>query len=257
MPVIVERAGSHPEEARAASGVATEPSSKIAASGGKTAPQPFHILPGTSGIATVLDIGLINNMPDAALESTERQFIELLDAAARNIVVRLRLFCLPEVPRSEAGQQYLRTCYSDIVELWSNGLDGLIVTGTEPRAPSLKEEPYWGALTRVADWADANAVSAVWSCLAAHAAVLHMDGIGRHALADKRFGVFDCAAISEHPSLAGVKSPLRIVHSRWNELHEDELAACDYVVLTRSAEAGADMFRPMSLRYSRSKARSS
>jgi homoserine O-succinyltransferase len=189
-----------------------------------------------------LDVGLINNMPDAALESTERQFVGLLDAAASNVVVRLKLLSSPDVPRSEAGQRYLSGRYSDIGELWNSRFDGLIVTGTEPRAPSLMDEPYWVTLTKVADWAERNVVSTVWSCLAAHAAVLHIDGIGRHPLDDKRFGVFDCARVSDHPLMVGVPSPLRIAHSRWNELHESELAASDYTILTRSAEAGVDTF---------------
>ena len=42
-----------------------------------------------AGGLPVLDIGLVNNMPDAALDSTERQFVELLDGAARDVVVRL------------------------------------------------------------------------------------------------------------------------------------------------------------------------
>ena len=36
-----------------------------------------------------VDIGLINNMPDAALDATERQFRALLTAAADNTAVRL------------------------------------------------------------------------------------------------------------------------------------------------------------------------
>jgi homoserine O-succinyltransferase/O-acetyltransferase len=189
-----------------------------------------------------LDIGLINNMPDAALESTERQFIRLLDAAATDIVVRLKLFSSPDVPRSDDGQRYLSESYSDIAELWNSRLDGLIVTGTEPRAPSLMDEPYWIMLTKVADWAECKAVSTVWSCLAAHAAVLHLDDIRRYPLEQKRFGVFDCAKVSDHPLMTGVPSPLRIAHSRWNELHESELIASDYAVLTRSTEAGVDAF---------------
>jgi homoserine O-succinyltransferase/O-acetyltransferase len=189
-----------------------------------------------------LDIGLINNMPDAALESTERQFVELLDAASKNTIVRLWLFSLPDVPRSEAARRQLSSSYSDITELWNCRLDGLIVTGTEPRAPSLTDEPYWGSFTKVADWAEDSAVSTVWSCLAAHAAVLHLDGVGRHALANKRFGVFDCASVSAHPLLDGIASPMRVAHSRWNELREDELALAEYVILTRSAGAGVDLF---------------
>ena len=62
-------------------------------------------------------------------------------------------------------------------------------------------------MTRILEWARENTHSTVWSCLAAHAAVLHMDGIGRHRSADKHFGVFECVRVSEHPLLAG--APLR------------------------------------------------
>jgi hypothetical protein len=43
-----------------------------------------------------IEIGLVNNMPDAALEATERQFVELIRAATNDIVVRLRLYALPD-----------------------------------------------------------------------------------------------------------------------------------------------------------------
>ena len=51
-----------------------------------------------------LTIGLVNNMPDAACEATERQFIELLRAAASDVVVLLKLFSVATVPRSEAAR---------------------------------------------------------------------------------------------------------------------------------------------------------
>ena len=89
-----------------------------------------HSVFAEAGVAS-LDIGLINNMPDAALESTERQFVELLEAAAGHVVVRLRLLSLPQVPRSEAGREYLQQSYSDIAGLWDSRLDGLIVAAQE------------------------------------------------------------------------------------------------------------------------------
>ncbi len=189
-----------------------------------------------------LEVGLVNNMPDAALESTERQFLELLHAAAQDIPVRLRLFALPHVPRAEAGRRHLDASYSGIADLWNCRLDALIVTGTEPRAPSLADEPYWSSLTRVLDWAQANTASTVWSCLAAHAAVLHMDGIERRALDEKCFGLFDCAKASDHPLLAGIGARLRIPHSRCNELAEQALTSCNYTILTQSPDAGVDAF---------------
>src|SRR5437660_811121 len=44
-------------------------------------------------------VGLVNNMPDAALASTEAQFSALLAAAAGRHSVQLRVSSLPEVPR--------------------------------------------------------------------------------------------------------------------------------------------------------------
>ncbi|HEV8439247.1 MAG TPA: homoserine O-succinyltransferase [Methylomirabilota bacterium] len=192
--------------------------------------------------ATCVDIGLINNMPDAALEATERQFLALLDAAADDIVVRLTLYALPDVPRADAGRRHVSTFYSGLADLWDSHLDGLIVTGTEPRAPNLMHEPYWGSLTRVLEWAERHTHSTVWSCLAAHAAVLHLDGVGRRALSDKRFGVFPCARVSEHPLTAALSPRLSMPHSRWNDVPEDALTSCGYRVLTRSPVAGTDMF---------------
>jgi homoserine O-succinyltransferase len=189
-----------------------------------------------------VDIGLINNMPDSALEATERQFLALLDAAAEGIVVRLSLYSLPDVPRTDTGRRYLSRCYAGIEELWNRQLDGLIVTGTEPQAANLMHEPYWGSLTRVLEWADHSTHSTVWSCLAAHAAVLHFDGIGRQALPDKRFGLFEYARVADHDLTAGVPFRMQMPHSRWNDVSEDALTSCGYRVLTQSEDASVDMF---------------
>ncbi len=189
-----------------------------------------------------VDIGLINNMPDAALKATERQFRALLRTAADGLVVRLTLYSLPEVPRTAFGRDHVNSFYARIDDLWDSHLDGLIVTGTEPRAPNLMDEPYWGTLTRVFEWAEENTYSTICSCLAAHAALLYIDGIGRQALGDKRFGVFECARVSDHQLTAGAPSRVRMPHSRWNEIPEDALAACGYRVLTRSNDAGVDTF---------------
>jgi homoserine O-succinyltransferase len=188
-----------------------------------------------------IDIGLINNMPDAALDATERQFRALLGAAAKGIVVRLTLYTLPEVPRTDFGRQQVSR-YSDFGDLWGRHHDGLIVTGTEPRAADLKDEPFWGSLTRVLEWAERHTYSTVLSCLAAHVGILHIDGIVRRPLGDKRFGVFECVRASDHPLTAAAPSRLQMPHSRWNEIPEEALLACGYRVLTRSEDAGVDAF---------------
>jgi homoserine O-succinyltransferase/O-acetyltransferase len=189
-----------------------------------------------------IDVGLINNMADSVLESTERQFVKLLAAASEDILVRLRFYSLPSIPRTASGRRHLNCLYFGIGELWGSHCDGLIVTGREPAASDLKDEPYWASLTEIVDWTEENSVITVWSCLAAHAAALHLDGVRRHALVDKRFGVFEYEKIADHPLLQDMQGPVRIPHSHFNEVREDDLTACGYTVLTRSASAGVDAF---------------
>jgi homoserine O-succinyltransferase/O-acetyltransferase len=189
-----------------------------------------------------VSVGLINNMPDAAFEATERQFTDLIQAAAPNVVVLLKLFVIPEVPRAGAARAALAGRYRDIAALWEAPLDGLIVTGTEPRAKNLRDEPYWETLSKVVDWAKDHTASTIWSCLAAHAAVLHGDGIERRALPQKQFGVFDCRLAADHPMTQHFPEPLWVPHSRYNDLPERALASCGYRILTRSQAAGVDSF---------------
>jgi homoserine O-succinyltransferase len=189
-----------------------------------------------------IEIGLVNNMPEAALESTEQQFLELLGAAAGDSWVHLRFFSLPGVPRSERGRSYLSRSYGDVGDIRKAELDGLIVTGAEPKAARLADEPYWGAFTQLVDWASHNTISTIWSCLAAHAAVLHLDGIARVPLPEKCIGVFDCDKTADHPLTLNLPSRATVPHARWNALSEDALTANGYQVLTRSPAAGVDTF---------------
>ena len=194
------------------------------------------------GLPDGLHLALINNMPDPALEDTELQFFDLLDAASGTAPVYLRLYSLTGVPRTDRGQRHLNSFYYDFADLWKTPLDGVIITGTEPHYPDLRNEPYWGLLTEVFEWAARNTHSAILSCLAAHASVLHFDRIPRHRLADKQFGVFEAAKNCDHSLMAGIQSGLRLPHSRWNEVRVDELSAAGYNVLTSSQLAGVDVF---------------
>jgi homoserine O-succinyltransferase/O-acetyltransferase len=187
-------------------------------------------------------IALVNNMPDAALEDTERQFSGLLEAAAGGLPIHISLFSLPEIPRGARGKRRIAEAYSGIEALWNGDFDAVIVTGTEPRQPDLRQEPYWHTFTRIIDWAEENTHSAVLSCLAAHAGVLYRDDIPRHRLIDKQFGVFEYESSDHHFLTKGASTRIRIPHSRWNEVKEDALLASGYVVLTRSSDAGADLF---------------
>jgi homoserine O-succinyltransferase len=189
-----------------------------------------------------LTIGLINTMPDAALQATERQFMRLLRHAAGDVRIDFHCFSLPSVLRSQTARWRVEQQYTDIADLERLRIDGLIVTGAEPNAAALPEEPFWRDLADIIDWAAANTRSTIWSCLAAHAAVKHLDGIERHRLGAKCSGVYDCVKVTDNWLTKGLPSPLKISHSRLNELRASELTARGYQVLTQSREAGVDIF---------------
>src|SRR5579871_412596 len=98
-----------------------------------------------------VDIALVNNMPDAALIATERQIYDLLAAAAKNRIVRLHFYMMETLPRSDWGRDYAKRFYRNVGELVNRRLDGVIVTGAEPKAAVLTEEPYWSTFGQLVD----------------------------------------------------------------------------------------------------------
>jgi homoserine O-succinyltransferase len=187
-------------------------------------------------------VGVINNMSDGALEATERQFIALLNSASDGISIDLSFYSLSGISRGELATRHVQSCYSDINSLWNKQLDGLIVTGREPLTSNLADEPYWESFTRVLDWARDHTHSTVWSCLAAHAAILHMDSINRIKSSDKHCGIFECEQLLDHPLTKGTPPSFALPHSRWNGISESALTSSGYDVLTRAPDAGVDTF---------------
>lgn len=197
--------------------------------------------------SNVLHIGLVNNMADTALGPTEYQFLTLLkEAAGDDMLVQFSLYALPEIERKPSGQRRVGSFYfhtDDLRELPpEHHPDGLIVTGREPRTLDLREETYWSSFQGLLEWTQEHACSTVWSCLAAHAAVLALDDIERVRSQHKHFGILTCEQAAPHSLLAGAPTSLRVPHSRWNSVIADQLAANGYQVLTRTRDGGVDTF---------------
>lgn len=188
-------------------------------------------------------IGLVNSMPGEAGGYTEQQFRTILAAAVRDQEIELRLFSLDPPPCSEPDRGAIRPRYDDIEMLEAAVPDGLIVTGMSPRAEALADEPCWRKLTEVLDFAMDYAIPAVWSCLAAHAAILYLDGIERRRLRQKLSGLIECTRVEpEHPVVTGLPWRWRVPHSRYNDVPEEALLARGYRIISRSPDAGADIF---------------
>ncbi len=191
---------------------------------------------------SALKIGIVNNMPDAALLATERQFLRLLEPASRDFDIHIGFYYLPEIARGEAARMQMRARYEPASALPAAGLDALLVTGCEPLEPDMRQEVYWPSLARLIDWAKDHTISTIWSCLAAHAAVLHLDGIKRRKLPRKLSGVYEFARASDHRLLGDLPNGVPVAHSRLNGLLQEDLIDSGYEVLTASATAGVDAF---------------
>jgi homoserine O-succinyltransferase/O-acetyltransferase len=188
-----------------------------------------------------LRIGLVNNMPDSAVQATERQFSRLIESAAGDYDVRVTLVALDSVVREPIVREAMAETYRDGRQLRLSSPDAIIVTGAEPRAPRLPDEPYWDELTALLDWSRHGVKSALYSCLAAHAAAFHRDGIKRRRLLGKLSGVYESEVLVDHELTRGLKHTIA-PHSRLNSLAECDLEFKGYLILTRSPEAGPDVF---------------
>ena len=187
-----------------------------------------------------LRIGLVNNMPDSAYAATERQFESLVRDAAGDQSVELVRFHFHATPRSELAAAALVVRSRPASDIVIAGLDAVIVTGAEPKAPHLSDEPYWAEFTALCDYVRLSRLPAVWSCLATHAALLHVAGVARRRAETKLSGVFSFTVNPDHP-LASAKS-MSTPHSRWNALPVADLHAAGARLLSHSDHTGADAF---------------
>jgi len=181
-----------------------------------------------------LVVGLVNNMSVAAMASTHAQFASLLAATGRPV----KLLCF-----TMRGDQEGLHGHLPIDAMRDHTVDAIIITGMEPSTGDLREEWLWYELTRLHDWCERDSIPSIWSCLAAHVAVLHRDGITRRPLEAKISGVFECIRTSAHHRLTdGMPGRWHFPHSRYNGLPEAALDARGYAVLSRSEAVGVDIF---------------
>jgi len=191
---------------------------------------------------TAIQVGLLNNMPDANLRATELQFARLLKDGAGNLDLRLRLFSLRSIPRAADMRTRMAGFYDDAAFLQAANLDALIVTGFQSEAPDMRFDPYWAELAQLVDWAQTGTLSTLFSGLAAQAAVLQLDGIAARPLGAKLCGVYDSARTEDDPLFFNSAPVAPAPHCRRSDLAGGNLIAQGYRVLARLENGQADIF---------------
>lgn len=189
-----------------------------------------------------LHIGLLNMMPDAALEATERQFFRLVGACNQIVQFHVHPFTIDGLPRGPQGQAHIDRYYESFEQIQSDGLDALIISGANVTHPRLPQESFWQPLTEVFEWARAHVTSILCSCLATHALIQHTHGIERTHLGRKRWGVYSHRVLDRaHPLVADINTRFDVPHSRFNEVFQDDMQRVGMIPLVASDEAGVHM----------------
>ena len=189
-----------------------------------------------------LHIGLLNMMPDAALQVTEQQFMRLVGNSNQIAQFYVHPFSVTGLPRSDDTQAYIDQYYTTFDQIREEGLDALIITGANVANPKLEQEPFWQPLTEVIEWATDNVTSVLCSCLSTHSLMKHLYQIDRVPLTAKRWGVYSHrVSIPDHPLLRDINTRFDVVHSRFNAITREQIENAGLSILIESPEAGVHM----------------
>jgi homoserine O-succinyltransferase len=189
-----------------------------------------------------LHVGLLNMMPDAALEATERQFFRLVGESNPIAQFYMHPFSLPELARGDKAQAHIDRYYETFDQVREAGLDALIITGANVVGPELANQPFWDPLREAVDWAAESVTSTLCSCLATHAVLQFRYGQKRIPRRDKLWGVFSHRVVNKaHPLVNDVNTRFDVPHSRWNAITGEQFDAAGLRVLVESDVAGVHL----------------
>ncbi len=189
-----------------------------------------------------LHIGLLNMMPDKALEATERQFLRLVGESNQIAQFYVHPFTIEALARGTEAAAHVARYYESFETIQRAGLDALIITGANVTQPDLSLEPFWGPLIEVIDWAYENVTSTLCSCLATHAVLQFRYRQKRRRLPAKRWGVYPHRVTDpRHPLVRGVNTRFDVPHSRYNEISREQFEAARLRVLAEGAECGVHL----------------
>lgn len=178
-----------------------------------------------------LHIGLLNMMPDEALEATERQFFRLIGHSNEIAQFYIHPFSLSKIKRSAKTAKHIKKYYKTFTEIKNQGLDALIITGAnianEPEA-----ELFYEQLQEVIEWSYENVTSTLYSCMATHVVMKLKYNQKRSLIGRKCWGVFPHKVVEKnHPLVAGVNTRFDVPHSRFNDINAKQFTLANTKIL--------------------------
>ena len=186
-----------------------------------------------------LRVGVLNLMP--IKETTELDLLRLLGNTSLQIEVSL--IKLRSHVCKHTSKEHMDMFYTYFDEIEASNFDGLIITGAPVELIDFEQVDYWDELVRIFRWAETHVYSTLFICWAAQAGLYFHYGIHKHAIAKKKFGIFQQHTYTPQcPLLKGFDDVFYMPHSRHTEIHEDDVKADSRLtVLADSADCGATL----------------
>ena len=183
-----------------------------------------------------LQILLLNLMPDKI--RTETQLLRAIGATPLQVEVTL-LHMASHISKNTAAE-HLTAFYQQHDAVKHRNFDGLVVTGAPVEQMEYAAVGYWPEMTAILDWAATHVYSSFFICWAAQAALKHYHGIEKHALPQKKSGIYPHRLLKPFaPITAGFDDIFAVPVSRHSEIRAADIAAVkDLEVLAASDEAG-------------------
>ena len=194
-----------------------------------------------------LEIAIINLMADKI--STERQLAIWLG----NTMLQVHLSFVATdsyVEGVAAGRktrntpaEHIRKFYSAFSDVKHRKFDGLVVTGVNALKPRVEQEDFWPEVVDVLKWSTTHALSSLFLCWGAKAALKLFHDVDSHKGEQKLFGLFEHRLVSDRTGLLfGFPDRFPVPVSRWKSpRREDILRAPALEIVADSDEAGPNM----------------
>lgn len=187
-----------------------------------------------------IEIAILNLMPTKV--ETETQLLRLLSNSPLQINVTLINTATYE--SKNTAKTHLDKFYKTFNEIKNNKFDGMIITGAPVESMDFENVDYWAELKDIMDFADKNVTSTIFICWGAQAGLYYHYGIKKHALSEKKFGIFPHTRKTADPLLKGADDVFYIPHSRHTEILDKDILSCpDLEVLAYGKDTGCAIIK--------------
>ncbi|MBE6565005.1 MAG: homoserine O-succinyltransferase [Ruminococcaceae bacterium] len=183
-----------------------------------------------------LRIAVLNLMPTKIV--TETQLVRILSNTSLQVELTL-LFLSSHTPKNTSSE-HMDHFYTRFGDVKDQKFDGLIITGAPVEKIDFTDVRYWDELCEIFAWCKTNVFSTIHICWAAMAGLHYHYGIPKYALDKKLSGVYSHRVMTpHHPLLRGFDEEFFVPHSRYTEVHEDDILKTGKLeILAKSDEAG-------------------